>query len=107
MPPFRVVVRSPDEKSPNHPWHAVGPVFDAREDVDEALAAAGENPAGLVEVAPESLPPEQRVRVTFADRLAELRALGYEEKVQELVVKAEAPDDAGSTVPVEHKWKDA
>lgn len=104
MPPFRIVVRHPDRGHHNHAWGPVGPVFDAREDVDEALADV--TPADLTP-APTSLPVEERVRVTLADRLAELEALGYDRKVEELVVAEEGVDDAGTPAPVAHKWKDA
>lgn len=106
MPPFRIVVRDPDSKSPNHPWHPVGTVYGTREDLDEALEAPVRE--SLAEVAPvPGHPNEERAAARFADRLLELEELGYERKVQELVVAETGTDAAGTEVATAHKWKDA
>jgi hypothetical protein len=102
MPPFRIVVRHPDSSHHDHAWAAVGGVFDTPEDIDEVLEQAD----GVEPSVPGSLAPEQRVRVTVPQRLAEFVGQGYEVRSQELVVKTEGTDDAGQTIPVEHKWKD-
>lgn len=101
MPPFRIVVRHPDKGHHDNAWAQLGPLYDAREDADEVLAVEREHAP-----VPTSLEPEERVRLGVEDRLAEFDSLGYESKVQELVVKATGTDDAGATVPVEHRWKD-
>lgn len=102
MPPFRIVVRHPVKGHHDSSWATVGGVYDTLEDAQEELDAVGDHEPRV----PVLLAPEDRVKLTVTDRLAEFDSLGYESRVQELVVKSEGTDDAGQTVPVEHKWKD-
>lgn len=106
MPPFRLVTRDPAKGSPNGAWHPIGGVYGTMEDLEEALEApVREN---LAEVAPvPGHPTEERAAARLADRVAELDALGYEFKRQELVVADTGTDDAGTEVATAHKWKDA
>lgn len=103
MPPYRIVARHPDPGHHDHAWAHVGGVYDALEDAVEDLAAAAEHPPPP---APASLAPEDRVRVRLGGLIAEMRALGYEEKVQELEATEWGADDAGNEIATAHEWRD-
>lgn len=107
MPPFRVVTRHPDENHKDAVPASVGSVFDDREDVDEFLAAAEEADVKELRRRNVSLPVEKRARKRDHDQLAELKDLGYEVAVEELVVTEWGKDDADQDVAIAHEWREA
>lgn len=105
---FRVAVRHPDRKHASHAWAQIGGTFDTAEDAQEELVDAAAS-ADLEEIrrVDASIPPEERVRKRDADGLAELLDLGYEAKIEKLVVTEVAKDDGGNDVATAHAWRDA
>lgn len=103
---FRIVARHPDKAHKDHAWAAVGPVFDDRAEALEALDAVDDEHREEADRRDESIPADERVRITLSHRLAEFEVLGFQFKVQQLRETAWAEDDAGGIVATAHDWKD-
>lgn len=107
-PLFRLVARHTDDDHKDSAPASLGPVFDDLQDVQEALDSVTKRHRDDVDRRNVSLPVDERVRVTLADRLAELEVLGgYDVQVEQLFETAWDHDDADppNLVPVAHEWR--
>lgn len=106
MPPFRIAAHHPDRGHKDYAWAQVGDLYDDAADALEMIQRAADQDPELATVDPRSTDPERRERPGPDGRIAELVALGYEFKVQDLVPKTLGEDDTGAEIVVEHRWKD-